>query len=218
MNSIEMWRRLHQRGYFIHHPYFDGGRLATGIDLDVIRKYRMLNSSMNALVIGSGYGRESALIAPHVRVLYAIDFEETHVMARRFLGSRNIRNVIFVPISPTWDENIPKGIDIVYTITVVQHLERSVTTEYFKRLHDKMNPDGSLIVQFCNCLDGGTFDIIPGTIYEPQVNWTIPQIRTMLSLLAYEIAAIDTRPCEESGHHFEWYWVHFHPKIVGQNG
>lgn len=206
--NVDAWRALHRNGYFRKHPFYQGGNRVAGKDVEMISAFHPLLKTDAVMIIGCGYGRETALIAPKVRIVYAIDVPEAINQADDFLISRGITNVEFIVYEREgWITKIPESVDFVYSVNVFQHLARTVARDYLSRAFFRMRGNG--LIQFCKCLDGGEPDVEDHRIYEPQVNWTIPEIATMFKEFGYTIDKIETIPMNQNKHRYEWYWVYF---------
>jgi cyclopropane fatty-acyl-phospholipid synthase-like methyltransferase len=209
--NIPVWQALHAQGYFKNHPYYQGGARFSGDDVERVSEFYPLKlaSSENLAVIGSGYGRETLLLAPFFRLIYCIDIDLILFSdLKRFLEERNVRHFIPILIRDGWDSDITDELDCVYSRNVFQHLTRDLTIDYFKKLSLKLRKDtGRFVFQFCECHDGGERDVNPGRIYEPQINWTRAEIESLCSLLKLKIHALKSVPINQRKHHFHWHWL-----------
>lgn len=209
MDFVNEWTELHIRGYFKKHPYYQGAMKSAGQDLERIAEFFTLDPEHQCLVLGCGYGRETALIAPKVAFVYALDLSVVLFGLNDYLTRRGVLNWEFVPAVDGWENNIPVALDFAYSYNVFQHLARSTAIGYLKALHKKLKPEGRVLIQFCECLDGGTYDVKPGKVYEPQVNWNEREIRAALALLGYGVEKFKTEPLSQAGHKFLWHWAFF---------
>lgn len=218
MNSnIAGWRNLHAKGrYYDTHPNYvkRDGRIDTD-DLVIIAGF-LLNPAWNVAVIGSGYGREIAMIAPYVRRVYAIDVRETFPYLRAFLGKKEITNFVEVD-AENWRDGIKDPIDFVYSVVTFQHLTRDLVEDYMAGFSVFLADNARAIVQFSES-PTGTFDADDRPV-EPNVKWTVPEIRDLLTRTGYDVIEIKTvsgvggtrvtRP-------WKWHWVFFRKKNEGE--
>lgn len=133
---------------------------------------------MKVAVIGCGYGRESALIAPHVDHVYGIDVSKKILdTCVTFLAEHGVDN--FKPIlAENWRTDLPGEIDFFYSITVFQHLTRDLTRDYILGIAAKLTRGGRAFCQFaCNPLHTEDADLRD---YEPDVGWTADQITALI--------------------------------------
>jgi hypothetical protein len=212
MNSnIPVWQTLHRQGYFKNHPYYQGGLRYTGDDIARVTEFYPLHhqSSEVLAVIGSGYGRETLLLAPFFRLIYCIDIDLMLFNdLKRFLEEREVKHFVPVFVRPGWESDITEELDCVYSRNVFQHLTRDLTIDYFKKLSLKLRKDtGRFVFQFNECLDGGERDVNPKRIYEPQINWTKEDIEYLCFLLKLKIHALKSVPLKEKKHSFLWHWL-----------
>jgi cyclopropane fatty-acyl-phospholipid synthase-like methyltransferase len=211
---VEEWKELHRRGYFKNHPYYQGKDMEYAGDLERLEKIFTLDRSQKIVVIGSGYGREISHLAPKVDVIFGIDVgEEVMSSMKAYLTRKNIQNWVPIIYEEGWEGEIPDGeIDLVYSYNVFQHLSRLTSLDYLKKLRPKLKKTGKGFIQFCECLDGGTYDVQKGRVYEPQVNWKEKEIRAALLLLGYEAMNIESDKLTQAKHNFLWHWAYFRVK------
>jgi|WetSurSiteA1Bulk_404760.scaffolds.fasta_scaffold00047_37 cyclopropane fatty-acyl-phospholipid synthase-like methyltransferase len=210
MEFIEEWRELHRKGYFPNHAHYQGADRSHSRDLAQIEKYFKLKKEMRCAIIGSGYGRETAFIAPRTAMVYAIDIEpKLQEMMRAHLMPQGIMNWAFILYQNGWADRIPKPVDFVYSINVFQHIARSSALDYLNGFHELMNDESRALIHFVHCLDGGTQEPIKGMIYEPQINWSEAQIKSTLSECGFELLSLDKQALKERKHNFFWYWAFF---------
>lgn len=215
--NVAVWQRLHEEGYFDRHPRYAGRLRHGGDDIEWIGRFVALQPHWRVMVIGAGYGRESALIAPHVRRVYAVDVGGVVLNAMRaYLHERRVTNV--VPLhAEAWEGELREEIDLVYSLVTFQHLSRDLVRAYVLGLRAWLAPRGQCVVQF---LDSPTCsaDADPGAVHEPSVRWTPDEIRALIAGAGFTLYALvteavghdDPRP----GPHW-WHWAHFGPARRG---
>jgi SAM-dependent methyltransferase len=176
-SNTEYWKQLQDEGYFENHPCYLGLRDLGGDTCAGIEAFLKLNQDMKVVVIGCGYGRETLHIAPRVGHVYGIDVNETILTkADTFLSTRGIANFTGVLVDQ-YKTEIPMGIDLVYSVIVMQHLTRDLVRDYFRTLGRKLSSKGNVLVQFLEELyDGVDKSDAELRAYEPSVSWTIPQL------------------------------------------
>ena len=212
-SNIQAWRTLHEFGYFKNHPYYQGGnRITQPIgDLEKIGAVYDLHipSEEIAVVLGSGYGRETALLSPFFSMIYGIDVSETLFADMKiFLSERGVSNFSPILYRPGWEADLPIEADFIYSRNVIQHITRDLTEEYFFQLSKILKPgSGRIFFQFCECLDGGLKDVDLTLVYEPQVNWTAPEIIALCRKFNLEIHSLESFPLTEARLHFFWHFL-----------
>jgi len=190
----------------LHHYYgrSQGRFELLGDDVATIERYKPLTPDMNVVVIGCGYGRESAMIAPHVRHVYGIDVSRTILdKAEKFVTSKGVSNFTSV-LAEQWKDSIPAGIDIVYSMVVFQHLTRDLVRDYVNGLAAKLLPLGVFVCQFAN-LVYDTADAVDKT-YEPSVRWNRDEITQLVKDAGLTLFRIDTQEIPGKGY---WHWAFF---------
>ena len=100
------------------------------------------------VVIGCGYGRETAHIAPHVEHVYGVEVSDLILeKAVRYLAGRNIAN--FTPVlAERYASDIPAGIDLVFSVACMQFITRDLVFDYFATLARKLTRQESAIAMF----------------------------------------------------------------------
>lgn len=207
--NVQEWKALHRAGYFDTHPHYQGAERTGGDDLERIAEFIELKPEMTAAIVGSGYGRETALIAPKVRKVYCIDVDKEILLRKMiaFLKNREIHNIAPVLFEQGWEQSIPEPLDFVYSRNVFQHTTRDITADYFFKLARKLRAGGRMFFQFAECLGGGTTDVVPGQIYEPQVNWTVAEIRALADRAGLFTWTVKEEKLREAGFDFWWHWA-----------
>jgi cyclopropane fatty-acyl-phospholipid synthase-like methyltransferase len=206
-SNLEFWKEMQERGYFENHDFYEGGARADVGEIGNIEVFRPLTAGMKVVVIGCGYGRESAFIAKRVHHLYGIDVSDLILgKAVAYMSKAGVEN--FTPVlAEQYNEALPSDLDLVFSIVVMQHLTKDLVRDYFVRLRDKLKPGGSFIVQFLE-------DVIPENrqddaqlkVYEPSVSWTIPELVALSKEADLDFAEIRTLLVTPIA---VWHWVHF---------
>jgi len=213
-SNLEHWKALQATGYFDNHHCYtkvDGKYVAEGEDAAVIQRYTALIPEKRVAVIGCGFGRETALIAPLVHHVWGVDVSEYILgKARAFLSGQGVVN--FTPVlAERWKEDLPTGLDLVFCYIVFQHITKDLVRDYLTGMRAKLVPGGEWVCQFAE-LSYGTEDA-EQKVYEPCVRWTSGEIREVVAQCGYELLALDTQDIEGHG---LWHWVHF--RLAAQSG
>src|SRR5712691_12656819 len=128
-SNLEFWKEMQEQDYFENHPCYRGLDDHGG-DVNFIEKFITLNPKMSAVVIGCGYGRESAYIAKRVGWVYGIDVNETILSkARAWVTERGVHNFTAI-LADNYKSDIPNEIDLIYSIVVMQHLTKDLVYDY----------------------------------------------------------------------------------------
>jgi len=202
-SNLDHWKQLQDNQYFEKHQYYAGLK-AYGTDFETINKYTSLSKEMNVVIIGCGYGRETLLIAPHVKHVYGIDVNRTILdKADKYLAERGITNFTSV-LAEDWKSAVPGNIDLVYSIVVFQHLTRDLVKDYVNGLAKKLSPNGKFLCQFAD-LANGTHDaeLRP---YEPNTRWSKTEIEELIQECGLARNSIDTQDIPGKG---SWHWAFF---------
>lgn len=207
-SNLEFWKQMQNDDYFENHMYYGAGTEKLplyGDDLDLIRSFVDLNEKMNVAIIGCGYGRESVFIGPHVKHIYGIDVTKKILdKAVRFVNKHGVFN--FTPVlAESWRYDLKEKLDLVFELTVFQHLTRDLTEDYIGGMAEKLNDDGKMLLQFMDC-EYGTPEAEMKK-YEPCVNWKMPEIELLASKFGLKILKEEHKHWPEDCAY--WHWVLF---------
>jgi cyclopropane fatty-acyl-phospholipid synthase-like methyltransferase len=147
-------------------------------------------------------------LAPLVKKVYGIDVSETILKkAERYLSERGIGN--FAPIlAENFAQTIPNGIDLVFSIVVMQHLTRDLVHNYFTELGRKLVPGGGFVVQFLD-VEASDYDRSDAPVQgggEPSVNWSAWQIVELSRSAGLKFIEIRTQLVTDVA---LWHWAYF---------
>lgn len=176
-SNVEYWQQMQEKDYFEHHPCYKGLVDTWGdSECGVIEWFLPLKSDMKVVNIGCGYGREAVHIARKVQHVYGIDVSERILnKARAYVAEKGVTN--FTPIlAENYKSEIPSGIDLVFSIVVMQHLTRDLVKDYLTSLGAKLKPTGKMVIQFLEALKSDLDADAELKAYEPSISWSIPQI------------------------------------------
>ena len=195
---------MQEEGYFEKHPRYKG-LLAFGKEtVPAIEQFTKLNSEQNVIVIGCGYGRECIQIGPFVKRVYGLDVNYTIIKkALKFTRKQGMVNFVGVT-ADTWERDIPGGINLIYSMAVMQHLTRDLVYDYFRRLPKKLAPNGMMIIQFLEKFTDIYHDA-EIRLYEPQVSWTEVEIREMATACGLVVEVKTIKATEIA----VWHWCCF---------
>lgn len=208
-SNIGVWKRLQDESYFEKHPCYKGISDFGGQEaIQAIEWFVPIRNDMRIVVIGCGYGRETLRLAPLVDQVYGIDVNETILKkAVAYLSERNITN--FVPVlAETFAENVPDGIDLVFSIVVMQHLTRDLVRNYFLELGRKLSPGGGLVIQFLDepNVDYSKTDALDASGGEPSISWSPWQLVDLSRAAGLKFVEIRTQLVTEAA---LWHWIYF---------
>ena len=212
-SNLEIWKKLQGEGYFENHPCYKGITDFSGHEaVQAIQWFIPIRNDMRVAVVGCGYGRETLRLAPLVNHVYGIDVSETILKkAVSYLSERHVNN--FTPVlAEKFVQDIPEGIDLVFSIVVMQHLTRDLARNYFVELARKLAPGGGFVVQF---LDVETEDYRASDAPvegggEPSVHWSPWQLVELSRLAGLKFVEIRTQLVTDVA---LWHWVYFRKEV-----
>ena len=205
-SNVENWKILQDDGYFEHHPNHKGLVAFSSDETKVISQFHHLRKSDTVVVVGCGYGRDVAQIAPHVGHIYGIDVNQTILAkATSFLASQGITN--FTPVVvDDYETAVPDEIDLAFCFVVTQHLTRDLTRQYVEKLGRKLSRKGILLFQFLETMvEGETLLDARLENYEPSVSWTVTQLHRLGFLCGLKTVEIKTIPVSNGA--ALWHWA-----------
>jgi cyclopropane fatty-acyl-phospholipid synthase-like methyltransferase len=177
-SNIAQWQAMQENDYFENHPFYNGFPDLGDDDCKIIEWFTTLRDTTIAVVIGCGYGRESIHIARRVRVVYGIDVSN-RILDKAVTHTRANGVLNFTPVlAEDFAEEIPNGIDLVFSIVVFQHLTRDLAKNYLAILCKKLSEDGEMVIQFCDDFDAPDDDARL-EVYEPSICYNVRQIAEM---------------------------------------
>jgi SAM-dependent methyltransferase len=201
-SNVDYWKQLQENDYFEKHPCYNGLRDLGDSTCAVIEQYLPLSPGMNVVVVGCGYGRDTAHIAPRVRHVWGTDVSSTILdKAERYLGELGITN--FTPVlAEDYGRAIPDGIDLVFSIVVMQHLTRDLVRDYFRTLGSKLTPSGRMLVQFVEDFLS-TDEDAQLRAYEPSISWTSRQLLELAQDAGVRFIEVRTQQVTPTA---LWHW------------
>lgn len=207
-SNVEMWKILQERDYFATHPCYrqeDGSLLTSASDDQVIERFMDLAAKKRVAVIGCGYGRDVAVIAPKVGHVWGIDVSELILgKAVAYLRERGLDN--FTPVlAERWKEDLPGELDLVYSCIVFQHLTRELVRDYILNIPGKLAPHGEVLCQFAD-MEYGTRDAGLEHPHEPSVRWNRQDIEALVAESGLNLYTLERQVIEGHG---DWWWAHF---------
>jgi SAM-dependent methyltransferase len=202
-SNLEYWKKLQAEGYFDSPTYKDRPDFGE-FEVRAIEQFLPLRSNMNVVVVGCGYGRESDYIAKRVKRVYGIDVsQELLDKAVEYLEQRGVKN--FTPVlAEKYTTNIPGPLDLVFSIVVMQHLTRDLVVKYLKHLGRLLTREGKMVIQFVEELGKDPNNDAELRVYEPMVNWTIPQLVALTRCTGLRLEEVRTILITETA---LWHWT-----------
>jgi SAM-dependent methyltransferase len=208
-SNLDVWKKLQSEDYFEKHPCYKGISDFGGDEAArAINWFLPLRSDMKVAVIGCGYGRETLKLAPLVGHVYGIDVSDTILnKAVGYLSERGIKN--FTPVlAESFTQTMPAGLDVVFSIVVMQHLTRDLVRNYFVELGKKLAPGGGFVVQFLDepGVDYGRTDAPENSGGEPSISWSPWQLVELSRKADLTLVEIRTQLVTEAA---LWHWAYF---------
>jgi SAM-dependent methyltransferase len=212
-SNLNVWKTLQDKGYFENHPCYKGISDFGGQEaVQAIEWFIPIHSDMRIAVIGCGYGRETLKLAPLVKDVYGIDVSETILdKAVAYLSDRGIGN--FTPVlAESFVRKIPFGLDLVFSIVVMQHLTRDLVRNYFVELGSKLVIGGGFVVQFLDeaAADYESTDAPERGGGEPSISWSHWQVVELSRAARLTLVEIRTQLVTDTA---LWHWAYFRKDV-----
>lgn len=179
--SLRTWKERHEAGYFPKSEQHAGWRVYDAMPDWFIELAQPVVPDV-ALEIGCGYGEWMIPLAPRVRLLYGVDIhKEPIAKARAFFAERGIRNC-GVAVNDGTTLPFPHGFfSLVYSISVFQHLPRSIVARYLRETYRVLAPGGRAVHHFRNASNVGPYpplatDIAANHRGDFSVGWTAQEV------------------------------------------
>jgi SAM-dependent methyltransferase len=164
-------------------------------DADLVAKH--VRPGDVVLNIGCGIGRVEKYLAPRVRELWAIDVSGEMIQRARvrLAGLPNVR-LREVANNEYLSSFRKASVDLVFSLLVLQHLEREDAFLYLRDAHRVLKPGGRLLTQFPNLLSAEytrafvqgaeATDRSPGRVRA----YTEPEVRHFVETAGFEVTQL----------------------------
>jgi ubiquinone/menaquinone biosynthesis C-methylase UbiE len=122
-------------------------------DFETLSPY--ISKSTTVLDFGCGIGRLAKYVAPACKELWAVDVS-AHMLKLAAQRLAEFDNVRLVQSKDTGIPDVPTAsIDLVYSLLVLQHVEREDAFVLLEELRRVLRPDGRAVLNFPNLLNDG---------------------------------------------------------------
>lgn len=208
-SNVENWKRLQDQNYFENHPCYKGLVDKGDSECELIESFLPISKSLKVVVIGCGYGRESLHIAKRCNWVYGIDVSNVILgKAKTYLTANGVSN--FTPVlTDKYPTEIPDGIDLVFSIVVMQHITRDLVEDYFRVLSPKLSRGGRFVVQFLEHLDSWGEKDAQLNDYEPSVSWTTAELAALCERSGLRLEQVRTILATKTA---LWHWLFAGPE------
>lgn len=206
--NIDIWRTLHEQGYFEHHPRYQDRLHDRGVG--AITQRLDLDPSHTLLEIGCGYGRLLWHLAPRVGRVLGIEVASEPVQAARELLHERVPGCydIFVGDGSTLRPVDDASVDRVCAFTVFQHLTRPGVQRYLEETQRVLREGGLACFQFF-CQPGSQVEF-RAEPREQSISMSVTEIAAMLESAGLRIESIDRDDLAARGMgdgSYWWWWA-----------
>lgn len=182
--AIEWWKNRHKVGYFPKMDQHRDWRIYDAMPSWFV-EHAQPKAVDHCLEIGCGYGEWMIPLSRTVRAVNGFDIHPSILEKARekFVeyGVENCRveegNGLDIPVMTIGAGN--HGYDLVYSISVFQHMPRSIVCRYMRAAREVLSLSGRVLFHFRFAGGGGTWseDIVENHRRDWSVGWTVDQIR-----------------------------------------
>jgi ubiquinone/menaquinone biosynthesis C-methylase UbiE len=180
--SLESWKQRHEAGYFpnsVQHRDW----LIYDAPPEWLVKLGCPVPSDDVLEVGCGYGEWMIPLSPMVKSVCGFDIHPSVIdmAGRKFAkhGASNCSAVVNDGLTIPYEDG---RFDLVYSISVFQHLPRAIVHGYIAEIARVLKPNGRALMHFRNADNVGPYppladDIAANHTGDFSVGWTADQVR-----------------------------------------
>lgn len=179
--SLRTWKARHDAGYFPQSEQHRDWRVYEAMPPWFMELARPTASDV-VLEIGCGYGEWMIPLAPHVRNVLGVDIHEEPIAKANSLFAE--RQILTAAAITNDGQTLPFGdelFSLVYSISVFQHLPRSIVAGYLRETRRVLAPGGRCVHHFRSAENVGPYPT-PATDIEVDhrgdfsVGWTTGEV------------------------------------------
>jgi SAM-dependent methyltransferase len=179
--SLTSWQKRHEAGYFPNSDQHKDWRVYNEPP-DWLMELAEPHAGDNVLEVGCGYGEWMIPLSAHVKSVEGVDIHPSlaHVSREKF-RERNIANCAVVVNDGLTIPYPARHFSLVYSISVFQHLPRSIVRGYLREIARVVKADGRVALHFRNADNVGPYPPLATDIEENHkgdfsVGWTADQV------------------------------------------
>jgi len=180
--SLRTWKERHDRGYFPNSKQHAGWKVFESL-YDWFDTIAAPGPDDVALEIGAGYGEWMIPLSRRVRSVAGCDIHpDLPAKAVEKFREHGVKNAIFTLCDGTTLPYTGRAFDLVYSISVFQHLPREIVRGYLRESDRVMKPDGRAVHHFRNADNVGPYpplatDIEANHTGDFSCGWTADEVR-----------------------------------------
>lgn len=181
--SLRTWKDRHEGGYFPNSVEHAGWRIYEAPP-DWLLTHGELSPEDVVLEVGCGYGEWMIPLSPMVSRIFGVDIHEAPLaVGRTACQDRDVANVTFVLGDGTTVPFPDGSFSLVYSISVLQHLPRSIVYGYLLESMRVAQEGGRILHHFRNADNVGPYPPLASDIEvdhtgDFSVGWTKSEIAT----------------------------------------
>lgn len=152
-----------------------------------LERYKPFTGQEIVLELGVGGGAILKVLSEKVKEAAGIDISEVAInIAKEWIGNKDN---VYLKVTDNLND-YPNGMfDLIFEVTVFQHMLKKYVIEYLHQSHDKLKSDGLVFFQF---VDDPTYSEIDKEGDENQSSWTKEEIQEQFRKAGLEIVSLNT--------------------------
>jgi SAM-dependent methyltransferase len=165
---------------------------------DVGKLLPLVDASSKVLNIGCGIGRVEKYLAPHVSEVHGVDISgEMIALARKRLADLQNVHLRELAIGEFLSAFPPASFDLVFSLLVLQHMDKEDAYRYLEDAHRILKTGGRLFVQFPNFLSPEYSATLPEAAHQNPRNpgrvraYTAEEVRHLLGLIGFGVDSLE---------------------------
>lgn len=180
--SLRTWKERHDRGYFPRSEQHRNWKVYNHVPDWLAEVAGMLPSPSLALEIGCGYGEWMIPLSRLVTHVEGVDIHRNLVhKSRELFTLHNVSNAVVSLSNGITVPHPDSTFDLVYSISVMQHLPREIVHGYMRESMRVLRPQGIVAHHFRDANDVGNYppladDIVANHTGDFSCGWTESQI------------------------------------------
>lgn len=198
--SLDSWAKRHDEGYFPNSDQHKDWKVYNAVPdwlVGAIKMHKKDACLIEALEVGCGYGEWMIPLSSSVSNVSGFDIHESVVSkGNELIRERGIKNASITKNDGLTIPYQDKSFDFVYSISVFQHLPRSIVSGYLRETRRVIRDDGVVAHHFRNAENVGPYPPLATDITfdhkgDFSVGWTAEQVKSAGESSGFDAHVVD---------------------------